>query len=299
MFVVHGNGCATSELGDEIRGGLGGEFGRLGSSASAASNPAGFGHHLGTFSGRRQLPPEPSFNSYGNRISVRFPVVRGADLSKVLVEALSALGKLSAPDALQAVRAKPDSSAGRERFGDFTLTLFVPLIGDGVPEVEFSKEGAFSDAELRLIASAMTNSYSQVTATGASGRSRNSSAQTQGDRMPHAGSSPGAAQKREGVQSGGDAMDEDLINKLTSLGARVYPGANPKKAGDLPSGSDLDREMQERWAELAGYDEQKREIEDTVLLALLRPEAYEEIARKTRVKFESNRPRAVLFEGPP
>lgn len=42
-----------------------------------------------------------------------------------------------------------------------------------------------------------------------------------------------------------------------------------------------------------------REIEDTILLALHNPEVYDNIARGTRHKFESNRPRAVLFEGPP
>ena len=42
-----------------------------------------------------------------------------------------------------------------------------------------------------------------------------------------------------------------------------------------------------------------REIEDTILLALHSPEVYDDIARGTRRKFESNRPRAVLFEGPP
>jgi len=42
-----------------------------------------------------------------------------------------------------------------------------------------------------------------------------------------------------------------------------------------------------------------RVIEDTVLLALRSPEVYDDIARGTRHKFESNRPRAVLFEGPP
>lgn len=49
-----------------------------------------------------------------------------------------------------------------------------------------------------------------------------------------------------------------------------------------------------------GYDEQKRQIEDTVLLALLHPEVYEGVAKGTR-KFaaDSTRPRAVLFEGPP
>lgn len=42
-----------------------------------------------------------------------------------------------------------------------------------------------------------------------------------------------------------------------------------------------------------------RDIEDTILLALQSPEVYDDIARGTRSKFESNRPRAVLFEGPP
>ena len=43
----------------------------------------------------------------------------------------------------------------------------------------------------------------------------------------------------------------------------------------------------------------KEEIEDTVVLALQNPELYERIAQKTRCRYESNRPRAVLFEGPP
>ncbi|KAF1331999.1 Aaa-type atpase family protein, partial [Globisporangium splendens] len=53
------------------------------------------------------------------------------------------------------------------------------------------------------------------------------------------------------------------------------------------------------WDSLAGYDRVKLEIEDTVVLALQNPELYEDIARKTRCRYESNRPRAVLFEGPP
>lgn len=36
-----------------------------------------------------------------------------------------------------------------------------------------------------------------------------------------------------------------------------------------------------------------------MVLALQNPELYENIARKTRARYESNRPRAVLFEGPP
>lgn len=53
------------------------------------------------------------------------------------------------------------------------------------------------------------------------------------------------------------------------------------------------------WDYLAGYEKQKRDIEDTVMLALSFPEIYDEITSKTRVKNEPNRPKAVLFEGPP
>uniref|UniRef100_A0A803LS78 AAA+ ATPase domain-containing protein n=1 Tax=Chenopodium quinoa TaxID=63459 RepID=A0A803LS78_CHEQI len=53
------------------------------------------------------------------------------------------------------------------------------------------------------------------------------------------------------------------------------------------------------WDTIAGYDQQNREIEDTVLLTLRSPEVYDDIACGTRRKYESNRPRAVLFEGPP
>ena len=49
-----------------------------------------------------------------------------------------------------------------------------------------------------------------------------------------------------------------------------------------------------------GYEDQKRQIEDTILLALLHPDVYEGIAAGTRARpVESVRPRAVLFEGPP
>ncbi len=34
-------------------------------------------------------------------------------------------------------------------------------------------------------------------------------------------------------------------------------------------------------------------------MALNYPEIYDEITEATRVKFEQNRPKAVLFEGPP
>ena len=49
----------------------------------------------------------------------------------------------------------------------------------------------------------------------------------------------------------------------------------------------------------AGYADQKQQIEDTMLLYLLHPDVYDAIAKATQSQPSSNRPRAVLFEGPP
>ena len=50
---------------------------------------------------------------------------------------------------------------------------------------------------------------------------------------------------------------------------------------------------------IAGYESQKRQIEDCLLYPLLKPEVYSRLAEGTRVSYQSNRPRGVLFEGPP
>lgn len=53
----------------------------------------------------------------------------------------------------------------------------------------------------------------------------------------------------------------------------------------------------------AGYSEEKRELEDSVLLALANPEVYDEISRATKLggagAAGTNRPRGVLLVGPP
>ena len=75
------------------------------------------------------------------------------------------------------------------------------------------------------------------------------------------------------------------MESLQSLGAKVF----------LPENSDSHLE----WDYLAGYETVKREIEDTILLTLEHPEIYDKIAEATRYKVETNKPRAVLFEGSP
>jgi SpoVK/Ycf46/Vps4 family AAA+-type ATPase len=72
---------------------------------------------------------------------------------------------------------------------------------------------------------------------------------------------------------------------LEKLGVRVYGTSESKDEVD--------------WDCMAGYEEVKGEIDDTLILALQNPEAYDRVAKSTRKRFETNRPRAVLFEGPP
>eukprot|EP00516_Mucochytrium_quahogii_P002520 CAMPEP_0203744576 /NCGR_PEP_ID=MMETSP0098-20131031/599_1 /ASSEMBLY_ACC=CAM_ASM_000208 /TAXON_ID=96639 /ORGANISM=" , Strain NY0313808BC1" /LENGTH=482 /DNA_ID=CAMNT_0050632131 /DNA_START=1537 /DNA_END=2981 /DNA_ORIENTATION=+ len=97
--------------------------------------------------------------------------------------------------------------------------------------------------------------------------------------------------KPRGFRSFGEHPEENPrpadnpVEKLESLGAVVYQC----KEGRQP----LD------WDCLAGYDSIKEEIEDSILLGLKHPDEYDNVTHKTRVRFESNRPRAILFEGPP
>jgi SpoVK/Ycf46/Vps4 family AAA+-type ATPase len=53
------------------------------------------------------------------------------------------------------------------------------------------------------------------------------------------------------------------------------------------------------WAYIAGYEEVKRNIKESIVLPLKNPGIYDSITRLTRAAYESNRPRAILFEGPP
>jgi len=53
------------------------------------------------------------------------------------------------------------------------------------------------------------------------------------------------------------------------------------------------------WEDLAGYESVKQKLDDTLTYSLSHPEVYDRIARGTRKRFQTSRPRAVLFEGPP
>ncbi|KAA8520142.1 hypothetical protein F0562_014398 [Nyssa sinensis] len=145
--------------------------------------------------------------------------------------------------------------------GDLCILMFRSLISSHKAEIEFMKKGSFSSKELDALVSVLQ----------LAGQNKTLERKSKGDtaRMPSA---------------------EKSVASLEAMGVRIY-GLNEPNVGSSKN--------EISWDNIAGYNEQKREIEDTILLALHSPEVYDDIARGTRSKFETNRPRAVLFEGPP
>ena len=96
-------------------------------------------------------------------------------------------------------------------------------------------------------------------------------------------------QKALGVGGSGEVSKEkkEAIDKLHEMGIVIFFPDDKKQMSNLT------------WSMLAGYEKQKRDIEDTVLMSLTHPEIYDEISLGTRMRFEQNRAKAVLFEGPP
>lgn len=92
---------------------------------------------------------------------------------------------------------------------------------------------------------------------------------------------------KKGLKGDEDGSNSnDPISILHKYGVSVFmPNDNKKK--------DLD------WDYLAGYETVKRLIEDSILLGLTHGEVYDQITAGTRMKNETNRPKAILFEGPP
>ena len=85
----------------------------------------------------------------------------------------------------------------------------------------------------------------------------------------------------------GESTKDDPIKQLKSMGIDVNIST------DLPESDRLN------WDSLAGYDDLKLEIMSTIVNALQHPGIYDNIAKQTRERYESNRPTAILFDGSP
>lgn len=98
--------------------------------------------------------------------------------------------------------------------------------------------------------------------------------------------SPPLTNRPRYLQPNPENQVHQIKSQLESMGALVY----------LPS----DEKDKLDWSDLAGYDDAKQLIEETLLLALSHPEMFDQVTARTRGKSgESNRPRMVLFNGPP
>eukprot|EP01018_Ginkgo_biloba_P002670 Gb_29440 [translate_table: standard] len=253
----------------------------------------------------------PSFTvaAKGQQVAIRFQVPPSCDISHLIIDLISHLGLktdesgggsemiLRAWDsavARQLILVHPDQYAAKgsgtdqrlERLkeeplkhrtndgNNICVLVFEPLIGSNNAEIEFLKRGSFTVKELDALVSALR----------IAGGNANAQRAVQ---KKHRESSKQRDRQNTGPNISSDAK---ALEALEAMGVKIYGlgVANGSSDKDVVS-----------WDNIAGYHDQKREIEDTVLLALRRPEIYDNIAKGTRCKFESNRPRAVLFEGPP
>lgn len=73
---------------------------------------------------------------------------------------------------------------------------------------------------------------------------------------------------------------KDLLSELADMGCHIY------RPTDTITG-------------IAAFARLREKLRETVVLPLKNPEVYDRIARETRSEFAPNRPRAVLFTGPP
>ncbi|XP_073144654.1 uncharacterized protein [Henckelia pumila] len=153
----------------------------------------------------------------------------------------------------------PNDTNASDNDGELRILIFRPHMSSDKAEIEFLKQGSFTLEELDALASALQ----------LAGQPKTLEVKPKGNIVP---------------------TFDKAISNLEAMGIKIYGLAQPNIEN---TNVDIS------WDNIAGYDNQKREIEDTILLALKRPEVYDDIARGTRCKFETNRPRAVLFEGPP
>ncbi|VFQ88925.1 unnamed protein product [Cuscuta campestris] len=160
----------------------------------------------------------------------------------------------------EAVRIEGEGK-GRNADDGLCVLFFRPVITADRAEIEFMKPGSFTPEELDTLVSLL---------------------QLAGQ--------PRAIKTRPSGDAGNVVSPNKTVSHLEAMGVKIF-GINELSADTTKA--DIS------WESIAGYSHQKREIEDTILLALQSPEVYDDIARGTRCKFESNRPRAVLFEGPP
>lgn len=98
----------------------------------------------------------------------------------------------------------------------------------------------------------------------------------------------------------GDLSMEE-INSVIGIFKCLHGEAafNPEKRLTELGASILESSNSPDWDYIAGYNEVKRRIKESIILPLQNPDLYRKIAHLTRKTYENNLPKAILFEGPP
>lgn len=96
-------------------------------------------------------------------------------------------------------------------------------------------------------------------------------------------------------------LSQDEINAVTGIIMKLnnHLAFNPVDRLRELGASVIEGESAPDWDYIAGYADTKRKIRESVILPVKNPDIYDSIAGLTRRTFETNRPKAVLFEGPP
>lgn len=96
-------------------------------------------------------------------------------------------------------------------------------------------------------------------------------------------------------------LTQEEVNLTIEIFRLFYSGGEESPADQLIKlGASVFTEHEGfTWDIIAGYDDVKKTIKESVILPLQNPEMYDSIAKLTRRTFESNRPKAILFDGPP
>lgn len=225
----------------------------------------------------------------GQKVTIKFKIPPTCEVSRLIVDLVSHLGLKAdsssemilrawdSPAAWQISLTNPEkmkeaSSIEMDKPEDnLCVLIFESLVGSEYCEIEFIKQGSFDNSELDALASALKLAGKR-------------------DVKKPARKNPKVNQHGRDIYDSKSPSIEKSVSALEAMGVRVY---GFDETSGIPLGGQIS------WDNLAGYEEQKREIEDSILLALQSPDVYDDIARGTRRKFETNRPRAVLFEGPP
>lgn len=96
-------------------------------------------------------------------------------------------------------------------------------------------------------------------------------------------------------------LSQEELNAVTAIYHRVHAPSSDDPAQRLRAlGATLYQDSGIlSWDSVAGYEDVKKQIRESIILPLKNPDVYDGIARMTRRVAESNRPRAILFEGSP